>query len=1021
RIWRAVLDYPGKQMGEGSSSPATESKRERLTRGVAVLSLVVSTAYIIWRWFFTLNPDALWFSIPLAVAETYGLITAFFLTFTAWRLRHREPVRPLFGRSVDVFITTYNEPISVIRKTALAAREIRYAHKTYILDDGRRDEIRLLCAELGVGYIRRDNNEHAKAGNLNNALKNTSGEFVLQLDADHVPLPNIVERMIGYFEDEQLAFVQSPQDFYNTDGFTYEVDEKARRIWEDQQLFFRVLQPGKDAHGAAFFVGSCALLRRGALEDIGGFATGTITEDIETSLLLHSRGWKSAYVNETLAYGLAPVSATAFHTQHLRWGQGAMQAMRRYHPLRMKGLSVAQRLAYFDSLSTYLGGFQRLILYLAPIAFFFTGEFPLRTNATQFALIFAPYIGLQLLSFKLLARGHGSLLLADRYSMAKFFTHIMSVTGYSRRRKLRFKVTPKGSTADVPIGTYAPQLALIVVSVVAILWSIPIQFATDVYEVTGWGPLAFWVNLGFAMWNGSVAAGIVRMSLRMKQKRADHRFAESMPVHARIFRADGKLNALHVGVVENLNPQGVALRSSQALEDGTRIEIALPLSTRTVNTRGRVVHRREQPGKYGVVHVHGVRFDELDWDSRDAIELHCAHHSTPITRQQYGEGSSNIAGYLFRELRGERRVQVGMPAQMIATHEDEERHLGLALLEDMSTSGARVLTDHPLALGSKIRLEIAGSELHTRGVVSYVRPLETNLGIRFVIGLDTRMAGEPVVARTLILASAQWLRTIQGSAKHYTNTALRYTNTAAKLTVDATRRLKPTTAPKPVAPAPAPAAPVAAPVAREAVEAAAAPTTTLVPVEMPLPFWAGERKEQHEVVEVQEFIEEVSTTPTGDETMAIQEYAPRPADAAASLLSITGSGARIEGRFDIANSIEIECEVTGELNVGGKLVIGRNGNVAADVRTVDALILGSFTGNLSASGSIEIASTGRVSGNVETPEFVIGKGGVFTGNVTRPSEQAASSSPTISLSPAQSGIPGVVAIPVESLERAASQ
>src|SRR5438105_14610 len=331
----------------------TNAGAERLRRVVAVASLAFSLFYITWRWAFTINTEALWYSVPLALAETYGLLTAFFLTFTAWAIRLRTPPAPLRDRTVDVFVTTYDEPLAIIRKTALAARELHYPHTTYLLDDGHREDVRLLAGELNVRYLRRDNRVYAKAGNLNNALRHSTGEFILQLDADHVPPPNMIDRPLGYVDDERVAVVLEAQDLHNTDAFTYDIDEGARRIWEDQQLFFRVLQPGKDRLNAAFFVGSCAVLRRRALEEIGGFATGTVTEDIETSLLLHRQGWRSVYLNETLAYGLAPSNARAFHVQHLRWGQGAMQVIRQYRPMQMRGLTIAQRIAYLDSLTTY--------------------------------------------------------------------------------------------------------------------------------------------------------------------------------------------------------------------------------------------------------------------------------------------------------------------------------------------------------------------------------------------------------------------------------------------------------------------------------------------------------------------------------------------------------------------------------------------------------------------------------------------------------------------------------------------
>src|SRR5436309_484706 len=142
--------------------------------------------------------------------------------------------------------------------------------------------------------VRRKTNEHAKAGNLNNALARTRGEFILQLDADHVPLPHMLDRLLGYFTDPDVAFVQSPQDFYNTtDSFTHVINDEGRRLWEENRIFFSLIQPGKDRLNAAFFCGSCGVLRRAALDDVGGFSTLSVTEDMETSIKLHARGWRS--------------------------------------------------------------------------------------------------------------------------------------------------------------------------------------------------------------------------------------------------------------------------------------------------------------------------------------------------------------------------------------------------------------------------------------------------------------------------------------------------------------------------------------------------------------------------------------------------------------------------------------------------------------------------------------------------------------------------------------------------------
>src|SRR4051812_21924594 len=463
--------------------------RERLTRAVAAISLAVSLVYIVWRWGWTLNTDALWFSVPLALAETYGVLTAALLTFTAWRLAHRRPEAPLPGRTVDVFVTTTGEPLTIVRKTVLAARELRYPHTTWILDDGQRDDIRALAAQLGVRYLTRPERAHGKAGNVNHALGQSTGELVLQLDADHVPLPHMLDRLVGFFADERLAFVQSSQDFYNVDALANDVNGRRRQIWGDQELFYRVIQPGKDRVNAALLVGSCALVRRSALDEIGGLATGTISEGLETSLALHARGWRSAYLDESLAFGLAPASARAFHLRHLRWGQGAMQVLRRYRPVFMPGLSLAQRISYLETLTAFFGGFQRLVVYLAPVAFFATDVFPLSVRVGTFAAAFVPCMLLRALGYTMLTRGHGSLLLADRLAMARFFTYARAVTGLVVREPLTLRV-PKHGEERVSLRTTGPHLAILALTAAALGWALYERMHGYVDIVPGWGIFA---------------------------------------------------------------------------------------------------------------------------------------------------------------------------------------------------------------------------------------------------------------------------------------------------------------------------------------------------------------------------------------------------------------------------------------------------------------------------------------------------------------------------------------------------
>ena len=241
--------------------------RMLVMRIVIVITLALGINYVVWRWMFSLNFDAWWIAIPLVLAETYSLIDVCLFGMTVWRSRSRPPPpRPAEGATVDVLITSYNEPVEMVMETALAAQAIRHPHNTWILDDGSRPELRAAAEDAGVGYITRGDEwigqpRHAKAGNVNNALMQTSGAYILILDADQIPRPQILDNTLGYFTDDRVALVQTPQVFKNV-PLTDPLGSQA-------PLFYGPIQQGKDGWNAAFFCGSNAILRRDALMQLG--------------------------------------------------------------------------------------------------------------------------------------------------------------------------------------------------------------------------------------------------------------------------------------------------------------------------------------------------------------------------------------------------------------------------------------------------------------------------------------------------------------------------------------------------------------------------------------------------------------------------------------------------------------------------------------------------------------------------------------------------------------------------------
>ncbi|MFL5272862.1 MAG: UDP-forming cellulose synthase catalytic subunit, partial [Anaeromyxobacteraceae bacterium] len=274
-------------------------------------------------------------------------------------------------------IPTYNEPLEVVRATVLAAMALDWPADrlhVHLLDDGRREAFRAFAAEAGVGYIVRKDNAHAKAGNLNHALRVTDGELVAIFDCDHVPTRSFLQVTTGAFlADARLAVVQTPHHFYTPDPFTRNLGMPAA-VPGENELFYGLIQPGIDTWNGAFFCGSCAVLRRAALEQVGGIAVQTVTEDAHTALKMHRRGWRTAYLGLPQAAGLATETLSAHVGQRIRWARGMAQMFRLDNPLLGSGLAWPQRLSYLAAMLHFFSGIPRLVFLLAPIAYLLFGR-----------------------------------------------------------------------------------------------------------------------------------------------------------------------------------------------------------------------------------------------------------------------------------------------------------------------------------------------------------------------------------------------------------------------------------------------------------------------------------------------------------------------------------------------------------------------------------------------------------------------------------------------------------------------
>ncbi len=374
--------------------------------------------------------------------------------------------------TIDVLIMTYNEPSYILRKTIAGCLNIEYPNNLlniYICDDGHREEIKNLAEFFGIHYVTRENNDFAKAGNINNALSNyCKGELFSVLDADMIPKPVYLKNMVGYFKESNVGFVQSPQVFYNPDPFQYNLNLD-NKIPNEQDFFMREVQAGRARYNALFHVGTNALFNRNAIDEIGGIPTGSITEDMATGMILQARGYKSIFVNEVLAVGLSAEYYKDFAKQRKRWCRGNIQVSKKWNPLTMKGLSPIQRLLYFSGILYWYSGISKMIYILCPIIYLIFGTLIIKASTMQLLQFFVPSYISYILMFKSHSSKYRSLIFTHIYESATVpFLALASLSELIFAKELKFNVTLKGHTKRnvfVSWDLLMPQLAMFIMTI----------------------------------------------------------------------------------------------------------------------------------------------------------------------------------------------------------------------------------------------------------------------------------------------------------------------------------------------------------------------------------------------------------------------------------------------------------------------------------------------------------------------------------------------------------------------------
>jgi cellulose synthase (UDP-forming) len=547
------------------SLPAPESAARRaLIHGVALLAMAVTVAYLAWRLGGTISAQWWWVAIPLFVVEVHNAFGLALYTVALWRVDaqpHTTGEPPPRAR-VAILIPTYNEPPDVLLPTIAAAIALKPAHETWVLDDGKREEIRRLAETLGARYLTRPDNKHAKAGNLNHALGHITADIIGVLDADHVPTARFLTALLPYFHDPQLAFVQSPQDFYNLESFEHQRRWNGQ-IFNEEAVFYRVIAPAKNRWQAPFWCGTCALVRVEALRSVGGVSTDSVTEDIHTTLRMFRKGWTGAYHNEVVARGLAPDDATSYLIQRNRWALGAMQVLRKENPLLGRGLTAGQRLAFLTTMYGWFDSWRTFAYITIPLAVVATGAVPIDAPGAIFAPFFLATLGIQFMALRLLARGHYPPILSVLFEVLRMPAVLPATLAlFWPNVAATFKVTPKGRSSSAGHRTPVPRLltVLAAASSIGLVWfTATLLGLTPLRYGTPWAAIG---AAGFMAVNLAILLSAIRR-IRSSRFAGNRRAGTRLPVHV-----PARLGGLH-GELLDLSVSGARIRVPARVDDST--------------------------------------------------------------------------------------------------------------------------------------------------------------------------------------------------------------------------------------------------------------------------------------------------------------------------------------------------------------------------------------------------------------------------------------------------------------------
>ena len=531
------------------------------------INTVICFIYIIWR--ITVIPIhsgviSFLLGVTLFSAEVLGLIS--FLNFKyLFTKKYKLELKTLddfqYGNRpyVDVLICTYNEPLYLLEKTIAASTNLdypKYKFKIHVCDDGRRDSLKLLCEKYNVNYITRDNNEGAKAGNINNALKYLKGDLFAVLDADMIPKKEFLSRTVGYFTNENLAFVQVPQVYYNKDTYQYNL---MKNIPNEQDFFMRDIQEARAAINAVLHVGTNALFKREYVDEIGGYPTCSITEDMAVGMLLQSRGYDSVFINEELVLGLSATTFTELVKQRDRWCRGNIQVLKYFNPIFTKGLTLPQKIAYFDGGVYWFSNLQKIIFILCPLIYLLTRKIIIDSSILNLLNIYIPFILGQILIFNTLSPGNRKLTWSHFYEIAMAPHLTLSILKEMLFFKTEFNVTLKEiqqGRKQFQFKVAFPHIVIAVVTIIAWIVSTRLLIEKNIHIQ------AYLLNMGWSIYNFIAAIICIKVAYQKPIFRTSERISINEDITVECTYKESQFKAK----ILNLSEKGIGLKLNEELE-----------------------------------------------------------------------------------------------------------------------------------------------------------------------------------------------------------------------------------------------------------------------------------------------------------------------------------------------------------------------------------------------------------------------------------------------------------------------